>query len=364
MSGETLSKILDTLSKCSPLLKRVCKYALVSASLIVIASFLLSHFLGVFLMLFTSEGREVMNTLIEGVPVTIYTVSILIPLEISRGSFFLALWTFQLICFVVAMKVREGIIDTIRNIFEDSVKSIFRNNILSTPFIANAALIIVLAVYFLQESQGIPTGAPPEINKYEFYFLLTYASIFEEFTFRVLFIGVFEAVTILRLYSYLVDAEERRFSRPSIFLRALAFPQKTKESLGLIGVGRGERMGLIPEEWLILIVSAVMFGLAHILSGIGWEIGKVTHATFVGLVLGLIYIKFGFQASIILHWFFNNYFEAYSIASDFIPQIEIFSDFLNWLSTFLGVILLAAMVYVFIVKLTKVDEEEQIDLSV
>jgi len=356
------SWILGTLSKCSPFLKRFSKYVLVSASLTVVASFLISHFLGVFLMLFTPEGLEVMNILIEGIPVTIYTVSIVIPVEVSRGSFFLVLWVFQLICFLVAMRVREGIISTIRSVFEDSVKNIFRNNILSTPFIANAALIIVLAVYFLQESQGIPTGAPPEINKYEFYFLLTYASIFEEFTFRVLFIGVFEAVTIVRLYSYLVDAGERRFNRFSIFLRALAFPQKTKESLGLAGIWKRERMGLIPEEWLILIVSAVMFGLAHLLSGIGWEVGKVTHATFVGLVLGLIYIKFGFQASMILHWFFNNYFEAYSIASDFIPQIEVFSDFLDWLNTFLGVIFLAAIVYVFIVKLTKVDEEEkQID---
>ncbi|MEM2875925.1 MAG: CPBP family intramembrane glutamic endopeptidase, partial [Candidatus Bathyarchaeia archaeon] len=290
-----------------PTLKASFKYILLTASLTVAVSFFISHFLGLFLLLFTPEGLEVMSVPIKGVPVIIYPTPVVIPLEINVGSLFIILWTFQLSCLLIAITSREGVLTTVRNTLKGSVKSIFKSNIISTPLIANATLLTVLAIYTLQEAQGIPTGALPETNRYKFYFLLTQASIFEELTFRVFLIGVFEAVTTLHLYS-LTHPNERKLKRSAIFLRALLFPHKTLESLGLKDVWRKERMGLTPEEWFILALSSVMFGSAHVLSGIGWEIGKVTHATLVGVVLGLMYMKFGFQASIILHWFFNNYF--------------------------------------------------------
>jgi len=345
------------------ILRRCLRYAVISLSLIVVVSFLTSHFLGVFLLLFTPEGLEAMGNYIHGIPVMVYTTPVIIPIEVTKGTLFLFLWVFQLLCFILAIKMRHGILDTIKNVMRGRVKSMFENNLLSAPFIANGTLLIVLAINALQESHGIPTGTLPEIDKYEFYFQLAYASVFEEFTFRVLFIGVFEAVMVSRVYSY-VKRNERGPSGLWIFLKALAFPQRTKDELGLRRLLGKELMGLTYGEWFVLAISALMFGFAHVLSGIGWKIGKVTHATFVGIVLGLVYIKFGFQASVILHWFFNNYFEAYSMASEFIPRLSLLSDALEWLNTFLGVIFIAAVIGGLLFKATRSIMQEGTEASI
>lgn len=332
-------------------LRPYLRYAVISLSLTVIASFLASHFLGLFLLLSTPEGLKVMGNHVHGIPVMVYTTPIIIPIEATKGTLFLFLWSFQLLCFILAVKMRHGILDTIRDVIRGHLKNVFRNNFLSSPFISNGTLLIVLAINTLQESHGIPTGTLPEIDKYELYFQLAYASIFEEFTFRVLFIGVFEAVMISRIYSYIKQKHSKRGpSGLQVFLMALAFPQKTKDKLGLKRfLGKGF-MGLTYGEWFILMLSALMFGFAHVMSGIGWKIGKVTHATFVGVVLGLLYIKFGFQASVILHWFFNNYFEAYSMASELTPQLSLLSNALEWLNMFLGAVFLAAVIGGFLFK--------------
>jgi len=347
LSGECLEKRPYVQQRLLQILRGCLKYVSVFLSLTVIASFFTSHFLSVFLLLFTPEGIEAMKNYIHGIPVMIYTTPVVIPVEVTRGTLFLFLWSFQLLCFIIAIWMREGILDAIRQTLRGHVKNLLKNNLLSTPFIANGTLLIVLAIYSIQEAHGVPTGGLPEIDKYELYFQLAYASIFEEFTFRVLFIGVFEAVMVSRIYSY-IKQERGGPSGLQVFLMALAFPQRTKDKLDLKRFLGRRFMDLTYGEWFILALSALMFGFAHVLSGIGWKIGKATHATFMGIVLGLVYIKFGFQASVILHWFFNNYFEAYSMASEYIPQLSLLSDALEWLNTFIGAAFLVAVIGAFL----------------
>ncbi|MEM4298084.1 MAG: CPBP family intramembrane glutamic endopeptidase, partial [Nitrososphaerota archaeon] len=55
----------------------------------------------------------------------------------------------------------------------------------------------------------------------------------------------------------------------------------------------------------LIFFTAIIFGYAHIASGVGWKIGKLTTATIAGAVLGWVYIKSGLASAIILHWCFN-----------------------------------------------------------
>jgi len=41
----------------------------------------------------------------------------------------------------------------------------------------------------------------------------------------------------------------------------------------------------------------------------------------IGLALGITYLVYGFQAPILLHWFFNYYFSAFDLASKLHPSI-------------------------------------------
>jgi hypothetical protein len=53
---------------------------------------------------------------------------------------------------------------------------------------------------------------------------------------------------------------------------------------------------------LALAASSAVFGLAHIASGAGWELGKLPEATVGGLILGYVYVRYGFHAAVIAHW--------------------------------------------------------------
>jgi hypothetical protein len=72
--------------------------------------------------------------------------------------------------------------------------------------------------------------------------------------------------------------------------------------------------------------------------GGGWEIGKATSATLAGLVMGVSYIVYGAQASIIIHWFFNAYLETYFLFSDIYPIVTPLANSVVILTVILGIL--------------------------
>jgi len=51
-----------------------------------------------------------------------------------------------------------------------------------------------------------------------------------------------------------------------------------------------------------LAASSVAFGILHVSNGSGWAIGKLPEATFGGLVLGYLYIRYGLHMAVLTHW--------------------------------------------------------------
>ncbi len=58
---------------------------------------------------------------------------------------------------------------------------------------------------------------------------------------------------------------------------------------------------------MMIAGTTIIFAVAHVLSGIGWEVGKITSVLVQGFFFGLTYVAYGFEAPILLHWFFNYY---------------------------------------------------------
>ena len=65
-------------------------------------------------------------------------------------------------------------------------------------------------------------------------------------------------------------------------------------------------------------ITSLVFGWLHV--GNPWRLGKFTTATLQGLVLGLVYLLYGVQAPILLHWFFNYYWGSFILALDLYPN--------------------------------------------
>lgn len=110
-------------------------------------------------------------------------------------------------------------------------------------------------------------------------YMLAEAPVWEELITRVLYIGV--PITILAIVT------TRKISGLKCLLGGFGFSK--------VAV-------------ILLVISAIIFGLAHY---DGWGMEKILQATVGGLTMGYVYIKYGLYASITLH-FTTNYSFAFS----------------------------------------------------
>jgi Type II CAAX prenyl endopeptidase Rce1-like len=109
---------------------------------------------------------------------------------------------------------------------------------------------------------------------------LTYAPLVEELGFRVLLVGTVAALAVL-------------VSTRRDILRSLWRPSAAYEADSGGGV---VQMALA----VMVVASAVVFGATHVTSG--WTSGKFFEAMYGGLVLGYVYVKYGFHVAVLTHW--------------------------------------------------------------
>lgn len=288
---------------------------------VLIASYVLTMLMGFGLIFLTPNGFSLSMRLVSP-PVYLFLFFGFNAPAIPVGALFLAIWIVYVICFMMAWKWRENFHITVEKSFSRPLRSIFNNFLLAMPLISSMVLTAATAIIYSQEAVGIPTGQaslPP--NPYETLLNLAYSPVVEEIGFRLVPIGFF-----IVLFVFLARKNSVGLStggdRLKLFLTALIYPEGAKKMVGLKTVREhGVWKGISLGEWIMIVVTSVIFGVAHVISGIGWEIGKVTSVFVQGFFFGLTYIAYGFEAPILLHWFFDYYFFFFEpdIANQFFP---------------------------------------------
>ena len=211
--------------------------------------------------------------------------------------------------------------------------------------VASMLLSAFVLITALQNVVGIETGAPslPE-NRFEVYLNLAYAPLTEEISFRISPLGLFLVVYLFRAGGNAVAAMSL-WQRVKLFFAAFLYPDKAKRMVGFRTVAsNGFREGVSLGEWVMVLVTAVIFGLTHFVVGIGWGPGKITTAFMNGFVFGLVYLAYGFQAPILLHWFLNYYFYTYTLAAEFYPSVSSLVVVVELLNLFFGLFALLSFV--------------------
>jgi hypothetical protein len=175
-------------------------------------------------------------------------------------------------------------------------------------------LTFILVLQALQEQGGFPSGALPLREPFLDFLLVSQAPIIEELLFRIIPFALFFVT-----YTSIIQ-ENRSFNFPSSRLRnSLLFvlrPDEAKRAFGLKNISTDGLLGGVSAgEWTMVLSTSVIFGIAHFLSG--WGPGKITQASLTGVVFALSYLYYGIQAPILLHWFFNYYFEVFRMADEF-----------------------------------------------
>jgi membrane protease YdiL (CAAX protease family) len=128
-------------------------------------------------------------------------------------------------------------------------------------------------------------------DPYELLVSFSLAPLIEEVGFRFFLIGVPLFVVLL-----LTRSDARRM------LRALWRPSSAWEGSDSEGPHSMSAGSLKLLVYFLIALSSILFGLAHYLSGAGWDIGKVSEAALDGVALAYLYVRYGLHASIIFHW--------------------------------------------------------------
>jgi hypothetical protein len=319
-------------------IKLIITVALIITVLLLVSSYFFAMFLGPTLLL-SPEGLAASN---ENQPLPILLFIIIgfyTPFTLNVGLVFLFLWGVFAFCFVAAWRFREEFHEVIEKGFSRPIKKLFDNWLFAMPIITSMLLTAVIAIHSFQEAHGVPTGdiSLPS-NSFEALFELSYAALIEEIGFRLTPIGAYVIIYLFWVASK-NSVKVSLGQRLKLLFAAPLFPDEAKKMVGAKTVSDfGVRGGISLGEWIMVFFTSIVFGLAHYLSGGGWEIGKATSASVVGFAMGLTYLFYGVQASILLHWFFNYYYYAYSFASEIYTSVLVTSVLVDFITIVLGVI--------------------------
>jgi len=298
-------------------------------SALVVFTYVLSMAFVVLLLTLTSIGQDMASNqarIILGVLLIIIPT----PFEVNVLASFLVLFGIFGVSLLVAAKTKGGLTKNMRQLFSNSLQRKLPNWLLVMPLASSALLIVVLAVTIVQDLLGVPTGSIPLpcdtsnplegcIAPFKFLYLLAYAPPVEETMFRISTLGLLVALrtTWSRQSSFngSRSVEGLTISRARLAILSFLFPEYAKRRAGLSSFEVKGWKSIHWTEWLILMVTSAGFGVAHYVTNVGWEAGKVLTAGLAGVVLGLAYLLYGAYASILMHWFFNVYLGTFSLSS-------------------------------------------------
>jgi len=322
----------------SDALKLFAKMFLVVTVFITVFLYLLAIVLGPALFYFTPEGLIVSAVHLSPLKVWFLNLPVSVPIGVDVGALFFGLWTIFTLSFVAAWKLRENFHQTIKDSVVQPTRKLFSSCLFAMPILNSMTLIAVLAMHSFQEAGGIPTGTPPLPGEpFLDFFDSSYSAVVEEVGFRLIPIGAFLVIYLFTTKKGTVTFSLSR--KVKLFFTAILFPDSAKRMVGAKTVNEhGVRGGISLGEWGMVIFTSLVFGLSHFDPGVSWEIGKVSSATFSGLVLGLSYLLYGIQASIIMHWFFNAYTDTFLLLSEFHPAAASFANATVIFSFILGIL--------------------------
>ena len=329
------------------------KLFLIITVLIMIFFYLLAIILGPALFFFTAEGLITSTYYLSVLTIWILIIPLSIPTGLTVGVLFFGIWSIFALSFIVAWKLRENFHKTIKESLFRPTEKLFNSCLFTMPILNSMTLLIIVIINSFQEARGIPTGAPPLVGEpFLDLFNLSYSAVVEELGFRLIPIGAFLIIVMYMTKKNMIDFSLKK--KMKLFFTAILFPDRAKKMVGAKTVQEyGILGGVSLGEWGMVVFTSIVFGLAHFDPGVSWEIGKISSATVAGLFLGISYLLYGIQASLIMHWFFNAYSDTFLLLSEIHPVTESFANGVIIFSFILGILGWSAAAVLYIHKLTK-----------
>ncbi len=229
----------------------------------------------------------------------------LAPTPVSVGDAFVILWLGYLVAFATAcMGPARGFMGAISDVIAGRrTAHRFDNSMLGVITWFSILVLASIVITAAQGYVGIETAPPESENDLVEFFYVSLAPIVEETGFRLVLVGI----PVFLMYS-------GRFSFRYV-ARCLWRPDA-------VGIDDHRR------ALAVIVAVGLLFGFAHIALGEPWSEGKFAQAAAGGIILGWVYVRYGFVASVLVHWA-TNYFifsHAHFISqTHLVPLEEAFS---------------------------------------
>lgn len=223
---------------------------------------------------------------------------------IEIGDVFIVMWSFFLILFAIAsLGPNRNFMRVLSPIMSGTAENQDGNYLVHTIKWFSVIIILSTAIDVIQRSFGITITPPPFENNLIQLLSVTFAPIIEEIGFRMILVGI----PVFLLYAKRASVKD--------FLRALWNPSATLPIMDA------------RKALAVIIVSASLFGLAHIMSDQGWTSGKMAQAAMSGIIIGWVYVRYGFVSAILIHWATNYVVFSYGYLVASVNDVKIMEAF-------------------------------------
>jgi len=264
-----------------------------------------------------------------------------LPTDVTIGDVFVVLWTFYAILFTISIiGPKHDFFKSLSSVISFGKFEYQSNYMVGITKWLSILILISLLINFIQEGLGIVTVPPLGDNDLIQFFYVSLAPIIEEFGFRLILIGI----PLFALYS--------SNPSPKYFLRCLWRPANLEIF--------DSRKAII-----LIVFVGILFGFAHIAFGDSWSEGKFAQATAGGIILGWVYLRYGFVASLLIHWATNYFVFSYA---NFIAQINLISieaAFSHSLMSSLEILLLLSGIFsVAVLVISKIYSRRESNLKI
>ncbi len=221
-----------------------------------------------------------------------------IPTNVTIGDVFVVIWTFYVILFTISIiGPKHNFFKSLSSVISFGKFEYQSNYMVGITKWFSILILISILINFIQEGLGIVTVPPLGDNDLIQFFYVSLAPLTEEFGFRLILIGI----PLFALYS--------SNPSPKYFLRCLWRPA----NLDIYDFKKGI---------ILIFIVGILFGFAHIAFGDSWSEGKFAQAAAGGIILGWVYLRYGFVAALLIHWATNYFVFSYA---NFIAQINLIS---------------------------------------
>ena len=228
-----------------------------------------------------------------------YPINLFEIFTIEIGDAFIVLWSVYIIFFTIAMLgPKQEFIKTLSSFLSYGKLKTQKNYMVAVTKWFSILILVSAIINFIQEGFGVSTTPPAVENDLIQFFYVSLAPITEEIGFRVFLIGI----PLVAFYSHKTSIKH--------FFKGLWSPS---DNLHIYESRRAI---------ILIIIVAIFFGLAHIISGEPWSGGKFAQASASGIILGWLYFRYGLISAILVHWATNYFVFSYV---NFISQISLIS---------------------------------------